>query len=215
MDQRQITDLATAIEPELGRRLDFLMEIDRLKSVVRRSILIDGSRRENTAEHSWHLAMAALVLAPYADDGVDVMRAVEIVLVHDLVEIDAGDTYIYDANGAADKVEREERAAERLFALLPPDQAAHIDALWREYEARETPTARFAYAIDRLQPVLLNAGSNGQSWAEHGIAHSQAAAINGPIEQASSPLWQLVSSVLNGCADQGLLADDRIEATRR
>lgn len=213
MDQRHITELAAAIDPDLARRLDFLMEIDQLKSVLRRSILIDGSRRENTAEHSWHLAMAALVLAPYAGEDVDVLRAVEILLVHDLVEIDAGDTYIYDAAGAADKAEREERAAERLFNLLPAEQAAHIDALWREYEARETPTATFAYAIDRLQPVLLNAGSNGRSWTEHGIAHSQAAAINAPVEQASAPLWHLVSSVLGRCADEGLLVDDRVEAT--
>ncbi len=213
MDQRQITDLAATIDPDLARRLDFLMEIDQLKSVLRRSLLIDGSRRENTAEHSWHLAMAAIVLAPHAGVDVDVMRAIEIVLVHDLVEIDAGDTYIYDTAGAADKAEREERAAERLFALLPPDQAAHIDGLWREYEDRATPTARFAYAIDRLQPVLLNAGSNGRSWQEHGIAHSQAAAMNAPIQEAVPPLWQLVSAVLQGCAEEGLLVDDRLEPT--
>lgn len=212
MDQSTIVDLAETIDTELARRLDFLMEIDKLKSVLRRSLLVDGSRRENTAEHSWHLAMAALVLAPHADDDVDITRAIEILLVHDLVEIDAGDTYIYDTTAAADKVEREERAAERIFGLLPADQAEYIDSLWRDYEARATPTARFAHAIDRLQPFLLNAASGGRSWQEHGIAHSQPAALNARIEQVSPPLAQVITTVLDTCADQGVLIDDRAQA---
>ncbi|MEM9564336.1 MAG: HD domain-containing protein [Actinomycetota bacterium] len=209
MDQPRIVDLAGGVDPggDLARRIDFLLEIDRLKTVLRRSRLVDGSRFENTAEHSWHLAMAAMVLAPYAEPDVDVVRAVEILLVHDIVEIDAGDTYIYDDTG--DKAEREERAAERLFNLLPADQADHIDGLWREYEARATPTARFAYAIDRLQPLLLNAGSNGASWQQHGIRHSQAEAVNGAIVEGSTELWELASEILASCADEGSLVDDR------
>jgi len=212
MDQTTIVDLAETIDADLARRLDFLMEIDQLKSVLRRSLLVDGSRRENTAEHSWHLAMAALVLAPHAEEDVDIVRAIELLLIHDLVEIDAGDTYIYDTAGAADKVEREERAAERIFNLLPADQAAHIDARWREYEARATPTARFAHAVDRLQPFLLNAASGGRSWQEHGIAHSQPAALNAKVAEVSPPLAQVITAVLDACADQGVLIDDRAEA---
>ncbi len=209
MDQPRIVDLAGGVDPggDLARRIDFLLEIDQLKTVMRRSRLVDGSRYENTAEHSWHLAMAALVLGPYAGPEVDVVRAVEILLVHDIVEIDAGDTYVYDDTG--DKAEREERAARRLFNLLPADQAGHIDELWREYEARSSPTARFAYAIDRLQPLLLNAGSGGMSWQHHGIRHSQATAVNGAIIDGSATLWELASELLAACADEGCLIDDR------
>ncbi len=214
MDAQAITELARlAGGDDLAGRIDFLLEIDKLKSVMRRSRLVDNSRTENTAEHSWHLAMGVLVLAPHAPAGVDVVRAMEILLVHDLVEIDAGDTYVYDTTAQADKAERERRAADRIFALLPPEQATRVDELWQEYEARETPTARFAYAIDRLQPLLLNGGSDGASWREHGIRHSQAVAINGPILEGSPTLWELARTLLDACADEGCLIDDRSGAT--
>ena len=209
MDRTRIIELAGAVDRDLARRLDFLMEVDGLKSVLRRSVLVDGSRRENTAEHSWHLALAALVLAPHAPEGADVVRAVELLLVHDLVEIDAGDTYIYDQEGRADKAEREQAAADRIFDLLPPDQARWLHERWNEYEERTTPTARFAYAIDRLQPLLLNAGSDGQSWRRYGIRHSQATAVNEPIDQASPELWSLARALLAASADDGALIDDR------
>ncbi len=194
---------------ELSGRIEFLLEIDKLKSVLRRSLLVDGSRFENTAEHSWHLAMAVMVLAPHAPEGADVVRAMEILLIHDLVEIDAGDTYIYDEAGRADKEARERAAADRIFHLLPADQARRVDELWREYEERRTPTARFAYAIDRLQPLLLNAGSDGASWRRHGIRHSQARAVNQAIAEAAPDLWELARSLLDACAAEGSLADDR------
>ena len=210
MDPHRITELARAAGgDDLASRIDFLLEIDKLKSVDRRSLLVDGSRVENTAEHSWHLAMAVMVLAPHAPEGVDVIRTMEILLVHDLVEIDAGDTYIYDDAGRLDKQDRERAAADRIFGLLPPDQAARVDELWQEYEARETPTARFAYAIDRLQPLLLNGGSDGASWRRHGIRHSQAHAVNEPIGQASPELWAMARSLLDACASEGSLGDDR------
>ena len=213
MDHRDVVALAEDVDSTLAARIDFLLEIDKLKGVLRRSLLVDGSRFENTAEHSWHLAMAALVLAPYAGPEVDLVRAVEILLIHDIVEVDAGDTYIYDEAGRTDKQAREEAAAERLFGLLPDDQAARIAELWAEYEARTSPTARFAYAIDRLQPLLLNAGSGGRSWLKHGIRHSQAATVNGPIVEGSDDLWQLARSILDHAADEGLLEDDRDLAT--
>ncbi|MGI9616749.1 MAG: HD domain-containing protein [Acidimicrobiales bacterium] len=211
MNQERIVELAADVDTDLGARINFLLEIDKLKGVLRRSRIVDGSRYENTAEHSWHLAMAAMVLAPHAGPEVDITRAVEILLVHDLVEIDAGDTYIYDTEARANKERLEQAAAERIFNLLPASQAAHVAELWNEYERRETPTAVFAYAVDRLQPVLLNAGSGGVSWQEHGIRHSQAEEINSPIGAASSELWQLASSLLGEGADRGALVDDRAQ----
>ena len=209
MDHRQLVTLAETINPELASRIDFMLEIDKLKKVMRRSRIVDGSRFENTAEHSWHLAMAAIIFAPYADPAVDLGRAIEILLVHDLVEIDAGDTYIYDDEARLNKEEAEQAAAERLFTLLPQAQADHISALWDEYEERSTPTAVFAYAIDRLQPLLLNGGSGGVSWSENGIRHSQTAAVNSPIGNASQDLWRLADRILGAAADEGLLVDDR------
>lgn len=200
---------AATIDGDLAARVGFLLELDRLKTVLRRSRLVDGSRLENTAEHSWHLAMFAVVLAPYAPEGADVPRAIEMLLVHDIVEIDAGDTYIYDQAGAADKEERENVAARRLFGLLPDGEGDRLEELWREYEARETPTARFAYGIDRLQPSLLNAASGGVSWLEHGIRHSQPVAINQPIVETSPLLWDLARRLFDVAADEGLLIDDR------
>ncbi|MEL7157076.1 MAG: HD domain-containing protein [Actinomycetota bacterium] len=210
MDQTRIVKLASERDEELAQRLDFLLEIDRLKTVMRRSRLVDASRYENTAEHSWHLGLFAMVLQPYAPEGTDPARAVEMLLVHDLVEIDAGDTYIYDTAGRADKQEREQAAATRLFGLLPPEQGRSMAGLWHEYEARETPTARFAYAVDRLQPVLLNAASGGRSWSENGIRHSQPMAVNRPIGDAAPPLWALVEQILTEATDEGVLIDDRV-----
>jgi putative hydrolase of HD superfamily len=210
MNQERIVELAADLDGNLAARIDFLLEIDKLKGVLRRSRLVDGSRYENTAEHSWHLAMAAMILAPHAGPGVDIIRAIEILLIHDLVEIDAGDIYIYDDAARADKERLEQAAAERIFGLLPVDQAERVAELWDEYERRETPTAVFAYAVDRLQPLLLNSGSGGVSWHEHGIRHSQATNVNSPIGSASSELWQLATKLLAEAADHGVLVDDRI-----
>ncbi|MDH3678735.1 MAG: HD domain-containing protein [Acidimicrobiia bacterium] len=209
MDQHLVVELAAAVDGELARRIEFLLEVDKLKTVLRRSRLVDGSRFENTAEHSWHLALAALVLAPYAGDDVDIVRAVEILLVHDLVEIDAGDTYIYDSAARDDKQQREQQAATRIFGLLPETQESWIAERWHEYEDRVTATARFAYAIDRLQPLLLNAASGGRSWQENGISYGQAAAVNGAIDDGSSLLWAYARRVLGEAAERELLADDR------
>lgn len=200
---------ASRLDDALAARIEFLLELDKLKTVLRRSRLVDGSRLENTAEHSWHLAMFAVVLAPHAPAGAEIDRAIEMLLVHDIVEIDAGDTYIYDESGAVDKEERENAAAKRLFGLLPASEGARLEQLWREYEARESPTARFAYGIDRLQPSMLNVASGGVSWAEHGIRHSQPVAITEPIAETSPLLWQLARTLFDLAADEGLLIDDR------
>ena len=159
----------------LQQQLAFILEADRLKQVIRRSYLVDASRLENSAEHSWHLALMALVLQEHANEEVSLLRVLQMVVIHDLVEIDCGDTYLFDDAAQAGKLAREELAAARLFGLLPPDQAAEFYALWQEFEARETADARFANALDRLIPLLHNYHSRGRSWQEHGIRSQQAA----------------------------------------
>ena len=161
----------------LAAQLAFLTEADRLKSVLRASTLNDGSRRENSAEHSWHVMLYAAVLADQAPAGVDVGRVLRMLLIHDLVEIDVGDTPIHAQNGAAhgsaDLLAREQAAADRLFGLLPPDQAAAFRALWDEFEAAQSPDAVFAKSIDRVQPVMQNLMSGRGSWVEFGVTRAQ------------------------------------------
>jgi putative hydrolase of HD superfamily len=182
----------------LQQQLEFLLEADRLKQVLRRTSIIGDHRRENTAEHSWHLALFALVLAEWADEPVDLAKVLTLCLVHDLVEIDAGDTFAYDAEGAHSKTEREAQAARRLFGLLPSDQAATLHALWTEYKAMETPESRFANAVDRLQPVLLNHASGERSpWVLHGVTRSQVVDRNLPIVQGSTALWEVAASKID------------------
>jgi putative hydrolase of HD superfamily len=155
--------------PRLSQQLHFLVEIDKLKLILRRNPLCNDPRRENDAEHCWHLLAMATVLAEYAPAPVHLLRVMQMLLVHDLVEIDAGDTFIYDAQGLSTQAERELKAAERIFPLLPPDQAAEYRGLWDEFEAAQTPDAQFAHALDRLQPVLANAIHSGGAWKEHHV----------------------------------------------
>jgi putative hydrolase of HD superfamily len=190
----------------LTRQIAFLLEADRLKSVLRRTPLADNSRLENSAEHSWHLGLAALTLHEYAPQGTDVFHAVRLVLVHDLVEIDAGDTFAYVVDDT--KAERERVAAERLFGLLPADQALEFRAWWDEFEAQQTPTARFANALDRLQPLLLNMESGGGSWTTHGVRRSQVIERMQPIRQWVPDAWEFVLDVIERAHAAGLIAND-------
>lgn len=190
----------------LARQLTFLVELDRAKSVFRQSYVTDGSRKENDAEHMWHLALFVLVLAEHADEPVDVGRVLQMVLVHDIVEIDAGDTYIYDEAAKATQAEREARAADRLYGLLPPDQAAELRAVWEEFEERVTPEARFAAAVDRLQPVLLNLATQGRAWREHGMTADRVRAVNAKIALGSPTLWAHVDALLTDAVARGYLA---------
>ncbi len=169
-------------DERLGRQIDFLIEIDRLKHVLRRAYLPGTDRNENTAEHSWHLAVAVLVLAEYAAEPVDLARVVRMALVHDIVEIDAGDTFFFDPVGALDKAEREQRAAERLFGLLPPDQAASFRAAWDEFEARQSAEARFASALDRFMPLIHNYLTEGRAWRQNGVRPEQVLAMTTRID---------------------------------
>jgi 5'-deoxynucleotidase YfbR-like HD superfamily hydrolase len=189
----------------LESALAFFMEADRLKSVERRNRLADGSRRENTAEHSWHLGIAALVMAPFVSEPIDVGTAVAMALVHDIVEIDAGDTFAYDeADGAATKQAREEAAADRLFGMLPAATGRRFRDLWDEYERGDTPEARFVMAIDRLAPMMLNLAEGASTWREHGITRSRVIARNGPhIEHSLPGVWSAVLALLDAATVAG------------
>jgi putative hydrolase of HD superfamily len=189
-------NLELPIPERLRRQLEFILEIDRLKGVLRQSYLIDSDRHENSAEHSWHLAVAAMVLTEHAKERIDVGKVIRLVLVHDLVEIDAGDTFVYDEAANVGKAAREQEAANRLFGVLPEDQAQTFMAVWREFEDRQTPEAKFAFALDRLLPILHNVFTQGRSWKEHGIRQEQALSKNRPIEDGSPVLWEAVESLI-------------------
>ncbi len=180
----------------LQQQIAFLVEIDRLKGILRRTRLMDGSRYENSAEHSWYFAVAALVLSEYAREPVDLLRVVKMALVHDIVEIDAGDTFVFDEDARQTQHEREARAAERIFGLLPPEQAQEFRALWQEFIERRTPEAQFAAALDSLVSVLANAHTNGGSWRENGIPLERVLQFDRRIEQGAPALWELARQLI-------------------
>lgn len=190
----------------LARQIDFLVEIDKLKNIVRQTWLTDQSRRENDAEHSWHLAVLAMLLTEYAKEPeLDLLRVLKMVLVHDLVEIDAGDTFAYDTIRAQDKADREQLAADRIFNILPPDQASEIRTLWEEFELRETPEARYAAALDRFQPILHNYYTQGKAWRHHGITSDQVIARNRHIADSAPALWAHVEQLIRDAVEKGYL----------
>lgn len=196
--------MQTLIEDKrLTSQLDFLIEIDKLKSIQRRAPLINGSRVENSAEHSWHLAMMALILSQYANDAVNIDRVVRLLLVHDIIEIDAGDTFAFDVSGYLDKAEREQLAADRLFGLLPDDQAAEFRALWDEFEARATAESRFANAMDRLMPLLHNYLNGGGAWVTNGVSIEQVRQRMAPVADGSTELANVVEAILTRAIERG------------
>lgn len=192
----------------LACQIDFVLELDRLKTILRRTYLLDGSRHENTAEHSWHLALMAMVLAEHSDQTINILHTLKMLLVHDIVEIDAGDTYIYDTAGNEGKAAREQQAAQRIFGLLPEGQQTQLHALWEEFEARQTPEARFAAALDRLMPLLHNIHTQGRSWQEHGIHAGQVLARNAHIADGSDALWQYAQTLIQEAVANHHLAPD-------
>jgi putative hydrolases of HD superfamily len=190
----------------LERQIGFVLEADRLKTVTRQSRITDGSRHENSAEHSWHLALMALVLAGYAPPDADLGRVLAMVVVHDLVEIDAGDLFLYSDSAAQARQEEAERAAaDRIFTLLPAPQAAQVRALWDEFEERRTPEARFARALDRLQPMLLNMRTGGGTWVAHGVTVEQVLAKVALIEDGSAPLGGYARDMIAAAVAQRFL----------
>ncbi|MFD0712733.1 HD domain-containing protein [Paenibacillus sp. GCM10027626] len=196
----------------LQQQIAFIMEIDKMKSIYRKSIITDRSRQENDAEHSWHLAMMAVVLLEHANaKSIDPLRVIKMVLVHDLVEIDAGDTFAYDDAGHEDKYDRELAAAERIFGILPEEQGCELMELWQEFEARATPESQFAAAIDRLAPMLLNYYTEGHSWKEYGITSDQVIARNRHIGNGSEALWQYAQTFIEDAVQKGFLAEKKSE----
>lgn len=195
-------------DDRLARQLEFILEIDRLKSVLRRTYLLSGERRENSAEHSWHIAAMALILEEYANEPVDILRVLKLALVHDIVEIDADDTFCYDEGAIATKAEREQRAATRIFGLLPDDQQGEVRGLWDEYEAGDTQESKFANALDRLMPILHNCCAGGRSWRENGIRRSQVLARNRHAADGSERLWAFIRQLVDAAVERGYLLDD-------
>ncbi len=193
----------------LEQQINFLVEADKLKSVQRRTRLIDSSRHENSAEHSWHLMLAAIVLREHTSASVDLLRVMELIAIHDLVEIDAGDTFAYDPAGQTTKAEREHAAAARIFGLLPSDQHSYVHALWDEFEAQTTEEARFANALDRFQPLLLNAHSEGGSWKRQKLTRDDVLRRMKPIESGLPGLWATVVKVVDSFCAAGVLHDTR------
>ena len=180
----------------LEQQIAFILEIDKVKNIFRQTPLSDGNRKENDAEHSWHIALMAILLKEHAEDEVDVLKVMTMVLLHDLVEIDAGDTYAYDSVGMQSKQEREVKAADRIFGLLPEDQGAYFRALWDEFEAYETADAKYAHLLDNFQPMLLNDASDGVSWREHEVKKSQIYKRNERIEETSKVIWEKMQEVV-------------------
>ena len=190
------------------QQIEFIIEVDKLKNVLRKTILMDRSRRENSAEHSWHIALTVLILSEYAKDSdIDLFRVMKILLIHDLIEIDAGDTYCYDDQGRQDQSWREKKAANRIFNLLPADQATTLRELWDEFEERKTPESRFANALDRLQPFLHNYFTEGQTWQENDIKSAQVKSRMRPVEDGAPVLWNYVSSLIDDGVKKGFLAE--------
>lgn len=180
----------------LERQLQFVLELDKQKEIERQTYLASAGRREGDAEHAWHMAVMVFLLAEYANEDIDVLKAVKMALLHDVVEIDAGDTYAYDTEGNKTKKIREQKAADRIYGMLPEDQKTQLRALWEEFEAGQTPEAKFVNALDKVQPVLLNHASGGKSWQEHSIRKEQIIKRNERTPEGSRKLWEYSRSLI-------------------
>lgn len=192
----------------LEQQIRFIVEIDKVKNIFRQTYLADGERKENDAEHSWHLAVMAALLREHMKEEVDVAKVMTMVLIHDLVEIDAGDTYAYDEAGAGTKREREVKAADRIFGLLPRDQGSYFRSLWDEFEEYQSADAKFAHLLDNFQPFLLNDASEGRSWAEHKVHKSQVCRRNERLPETSQAVWEKMLEVMEKHIEKGTLLGD-------
>lgn len=195
----------------LEQQIAFIVEIDKVKNIFRQTYLADRNRKENDAEHSWHIALMAILLKEYVADEVDVIKVMTMVLIHDLVEIDAGDTYAYDTEGMLTKRQRELDAAERIFGMLPKDQGEYFRKLWDEFEAYETADARYAHLLDNFQPFLLNDAAGGISWEEHDVKKSQIYKRNAKTGSTSEVIWNYMKKVIDENVAKGVVKDDMKE----
>ena len=192
----------------LAEQIRFIAEVDKLKGILRQTLVIADRRQENDAEHSWHLTLLAITLAEHANQpNLDLLRVLKMVIIHDLVEIDAGDTFAYDTARMVDQHEREARAADRIFGMLPAGQGAEFRAWWDEFEARQTPESKFAAAIDRFQPMLLNCLTDGAAWQKHGVTKSMVIARNQHIREGCAPLWEYALAMIDEAVAKGNLRD--------
>lgn len=197
-------------EERIRKQFEFLEEVDKEKNIFRQTYLADGKRKENDAEHAWHLAMMVMLMSEYSNEPIDVLHTMKMVLIHDLIEIDAGDTYAYDAAGNATKRERELKAADRLFNILPEDQAAELRSIWDEFEAKETPEAKFANSVDKIQPLMLNNASKGRSWEEHKVKASMVYGRNKETSSGTCAMWQYADdNFIKPNIEAGKLENDR------
>ena len=191
-----------------AKQLEFCLELDKEKNIFRQTHLSGHGRRENDAEHAWHMAIMAYLLREYANEEIDLARTMLMILIHDVVEIDAGDTYAYDTEALKNQKEREEKAAERLFGMLPCEQGAELRALFEEFEAGETPEARFAHAMDNFQPLLLNHSNDGGDWREHGVRRSQVMGRQNGTRPGSEELWQYTKELIDAHVAKGAIKDE-------
>ena len=195
----------------MERQFAFALEADKEKNIVRQTLISDGSRRENDAEHAWHAALMAVLLSEYANSGIDVLRTVTMLLIHDMVEIDAGDTYAYDEQAKLTQRDREEKAADRVFGLLPDDQRDRFRALWEEFEACETAESRFAHAMDNIQPAMLNNATDGRVWLERGVRLGQILDRNRSTPEGSRALWDYsLNRFILPNRDKGRIRDESV-----
>ena len=190
---------------QLLQQIEFIKEVDKLKYIVRKTKLLNSDRHENDAEHSWHLAMMAITLAEHSNSPIDVLKVVKMLLIHDIVEIDAGDTFIYDTQKSHDNTEEERQAAERIFGLLPNNQANEFIAIWEEFEEQQSSEAKFARAIDRLEPLLQNVSNNGGTWREFAIGFDKVYPKKQVISHGSSRIWAYAEQLLNDSVERGIL----------
>ncbi|MHA2080995.1 MAG: HD domain-containing protein [Candidatus Thorarchaeota archaeon] len=191
-----------------SKQMEFIVEMDKLKHIERQSALCDGTRQENDTEHSWHIALMAILLSEYANSiDIDLLKVIKMLLIHDLVEIYAGDTYAYDLVGNAHKEKREREAADRIFGILPEDQNEELLELWEEFESLSTPEARFASALDKLQPLILSYNNKGWSWKKHGVASSQIIESKKDIVKGSEDLWDYAKKLIQKSIDDGFLVE--------
>lgn len=188
------------------KQLEFIVEIDKLKQILRNTILMDASRRENDAEHSWHMAVAAMILCEYAnEENLDMLKVFKMILLHDIVEIDAGDTFAYGNVNIKEKAEKEKKAAERIFGLLPSDQASEFKAIWDEYENGSTPEAKFSQAIDSFMPIFHNYKTHGLQWQRLNVTSDKVLSRNKRIERGSNTLWRYIEEIVNDAVEKGYL----------
>lgn len=189
-------------------QLKFILEIDKEKNILRQTHLSNNGRRENDAEHAWHMAIMIYLLKEYANEEIDLAKTMMMALIHDVVEIDAGDTYAYDSEGLATQKEREEKAAERIFGMLPKEQKEEMLALFHEFEEYETPESRFAHVMDNFQPLLLNHSNDGNDWREHNVAKSQIYKRNAKTGTGSQEIWEYMKKLIDENVAKGSVREE-------